>query len=396
MCGTILKMEKNNKKKLFIDKIKEIPSEQEKPYIIIPNTAQTSYLTKTFNNYNDLALWTYRATEINHNDIIFSYTEKHHIVKIEKDNISLTIKYPNVNNFIGKNDNISKVFVFLLAKINEQAIGKNEDGEITIINEYITFNIEELINLGIYTGKTKNGALTNAKKGLYTCYEKLARLEITMSGNMRVDKKSKKESLQSHSFLFSKFFRKGSQVRITLQKDGFFSYLSYDFFTIIPKWAFKLDNKAFALLKLIFERARFETKNITDKNIKSGSFSFNISMRNIQNTLSIPNEEQTNKHNEYIRKPIEKAIEDIEKAYGNEINIDESGNYEKNIDLEILVKPKRNEQADYKETIQEFLEQYIEITLKGQFADFFIKQFINSRKKNQKTEKPKDKLTYKQ
>ena len=57
------------------------------------------------------------------------------------------------------------MFVFLLAKINEQAIGKNEDGEITIINEYITFNIEELINLGIYTGKTKNGALTNARKG---------------------------------------------------------------------------------------------------------------------------------------------------------------------------------------------------------------------------------------
>lgn len=365
---------------------------QERTYLLIPNVAQTNYLARTFVNFNDLALWAYRATEINHNDIIFSYTEKLHIVKIEKDNMSVNIKFPNINNFIGKNDNISKVFVFLLAKINEQAIGKDENGEIVIIKKHITFNIEELINLGIYTGKTKNVALTNAKKGLYTCYEKLAKLEITMSGNMRIDKKSKKESIQSHSFLFNKFFRKGSQVIITLQEDGFFSYLTYDFFTIIPKWAFKLDNKAFALIKLIFERARFESKNIIDKDIKAGSFSFNVSMEHIQNTLGIPRAEDTIKHNEYIRKPIEKAIEDIEKTYKNEIVIDENGNYEKSIDLEILVKPKRNERAEYKETIQEFLKQYIEITLKGQFADFFIKQFVNSKKKSQNIEK----LTYKQ
>ena len=129
-------MEKEKQKdKLFIDNIREITSGQEqKSYMIIPNVKETNYLIKQFNNYNDLALWTYRATEINHNDIIFSYTKQQQIVKIEKDNISLTIKYPNVNTFIGKNDNVSKVFVFLLAKINEQAIGKNADGELTIIN----------------------------------------------------------------------------------------------------------------------------------------------------------------------------------------------------------------------------------------------------------------------
>ena len=198
---------------------------------------------------------------------------------------------------------------------------------------------------------------------------------------MRVDKKSKKESLQSHSFLFSKFLRKGSQVSITLQKDGFFSYLSYEYFTIIPKWAFKLDNKAFALLQLIFERARIETKTITDENRKKGSFSFNISMQHIQNSLNIPSADKTKHHKREIKEPILKAIEDIENEYKNEIRIDESGNYEKNIDLEILLKPKRNEQAEYSETIQEFLKQYIEITLKGQFAEYFINLSKTSKEK---------------
>ena len=78
------------------------------------------------------------------------------------------------------------------------------------------------------------------------------------------------------------------------------------FFTILPRFAFQLGNRAFDLLYTIFYLARQNTQAIKEKGY------FDIGFRTIQQRLDLPNEKETPNPARDIKQRIEESINEIE------------------------------------------------------------------------------------
>lgn len=342
-------------------------------FLIIPNNKELQTVQNVFVSNDDLPLFISRSELLNRNTAM-SFIRNGKIKKIviastykdSKENSTITLYMPNIDFISANNDKFSKVFTFILAKINEQAIDKNAN---KLYKDYITFSLQELVELGIY----KN--VKSAKDGINKVYKKLYETKI------KIINKNNKWNMEKETGLFRNDKEKITDIehrknyyKIYLNKGSIFTYLDYIYFTIIPKWAYVLSNRAFLLTKLIFERARQSTYNKETKTVE-----FNVSMRLIQRNLNLPDEEKTLKHLQLIKKPILESIEQIENKYNEtlqekikDLPEQEQKNYEKYIDINILHQPENR--ADKIETmnIKEFLDsQYLTITLKGSFAEFY-------------------------
>lgn len=366
--------------KKFKDKLEpilETLQTEQKPiqdeFLIIPNNKELQTTQNLFISNDDIPLFISRSEKINEKtNISFiknGQTKKIVITSTYKDikeNTTLTLYLPNIDFISANNDKFSKVFTFILAKINEQAIDKNTH---KLYKDFITFSLQELVELGIY----KN--VKSAKDGINKVYKKLYETKI------KIVNKNNKWNMEKETGLFRNDKEKITDIehrknyyKIYLNKGSIFTYLDYVYFTIIPKWAYVLSNRAFLLTKLIFARARQSTYNKETKTVD-----FTISMRLIQRDLNLPDEDKTLKHLQLIKKPILESIEQIENKYNEtlqekikDLPEQEQKNYEKYIDINILHQPENR--ADKLETmnIKEFLDsQYLKITLKGSFAEFF-------------------------
>ena len=128
----------------------------------------------------------------------------------------------------------------------------------------------------------------------------------------------------------------------------------FQYFTILPKFAFQLGNRPFDLLYTIFYLARQNSKQVKEKGY------FTVSFRAIQQRLDLPDESKTLNPSRDIRQPIEDAVADITKqlqAAGTE--------------QEFIITAVYDDRAN----IREYLDNgYLKIELRGLYAQPFIER----------------------
>lgn len=265
---------------------------------------------------------------------------------------NITIKIADINKLIGSNKAAKKMFVYTLIKANEQAIFNGEVGR-----DYVSFPLSELIEIGFY--KTPQ----SARKGFYAAMDALT--DIKLNGEIQVTKKNKISVIGSHPIRYG--IIDNNQCYVFLESS--FNWRSLmQYFTILPRYYFKLSNRASDLLYYIFYIARQRTKDIKERG------GFTISLRAIHGYLRLPNETGLNNPQRDIKQPIEDAIEQIENEHNAMYG---------NLDFSLLPV------CDDSLSISDYLDNgYLKIELKGDFATNFIR-FCKSTEKKIKDNKQK-------
>lgn len=244
-----------------------------------------------------------------------------------------TISIKDIDTLAGSNKTAKKLFVFILAKLNEQALHNGKQTRTTI-----NFPLEELVGLGLYS------SIRAARRGVNSGLETLTNLKI--AATVSRGKKNKIEQAEL-AVIFPYYRTEKNLVTVELN-----SHINWEtlatFFTMLPIYSFKLKTKAFDLIYYIFYLARQNVQKIKETG------HFNVSMRAIHSRLMLPSEIDNHDPARTIREPIEQAIEDIEDAAGT---------------TDFTITPHFNEGS----SIKEYLDNgYIEIGLKGEYAQTFI------------------------
>lgn len=269
---------------------------------------------------------------------------------------TITLELADIEKFAGSNKPAKKLFILALIKANEQALFDGNLGR-----DYISFPLQELIDIGFY--KTPQSARNGFKKAMD------ALTDIKLSGDIRQTKKNTVSVIGIHPF------RKGAishnQCFIQLES-GFNWRFVAQYFTILPRYYFKLPNRASDLLYYIFFLARQHTKDIE----KQGYFT--ISFRAIQHILQLPSEVGNTRPKQTIKDPIDEAIENLDaehrKAYDN---------------MEFDLLPIYDEKAP----IAEFLDNgYLKVCLEGEFAKTFIQISKATQKQIKQAEQRKNRI----
>ena len=273
---------------------------------------------------------------------------------------AVTIELADIEKLTGSNKPAKKLFVLSLIKANEQAI---HDGLLT--QDYISFPLKELLDIGFYQ------TIQSARKGFKTGADTLT--SIKAKGRQQKSKKSK-SSIEALEVLFTGARIKNGQCYLYFNPRidwGFFA----QYFTIIPRYYFKLPSRASDLIYYIFFLARQHTQEIEEQGY------FTISFRAIQHKLQLPNEKGLNNPQRDIKDKIEDAITQIE---------DEHNNTYGNMDFKLL--PVYDEGA----TIGEYLDNgYLKVSLEGKFAKMFIQISLDTKKQIKQTEQMKARITEK-
>jgi len=248
----------------------------------------------------------------------------------------ITLELADIEKFIGNNKPAKKLFVLTLIKANEQAIFNGELGR-----DYISFPLQELIDIGFY--KTIQGA----RNGFKTALDALT--DIKVSGELQKTKKNKISVIGLHPF--RKAWIEKNQCYIQLESDFNWSFIA-QYFTILPRYYFKLPDRASDLLYYIFFLARQHTRDIEERGY------FTIGFRAIQHRLQLPSEVGLNNPQRDIKQPIEDAIEALETEHSKLYH---------NTEFSLL--PVYDEAA----SVKDFLDNgYLKVTLTGAFAETYI------------------------
>lgn len=271
----------------------------------------------------------------------------------------ITLELADIEKFTGNNKPAKKLFVLTLIKANEQAIFNGELGR-----DYISFPLQELIDIGFY--KT----IQSARNGFKTALDALT--DIKVSGELQKTKKNKISVIGLHPF--RKAWIEKNQCYIQLESDFNWSFIA-QYFTILPRYYFKLPNRASDLLYYIFFLARQHTRDIEERGY------FTISFRAIQHRLQLPNEKGLNNPQRDIKQPIEDAIEQLETEHSQ---------YYGNMEFSLL--PVYDDTA----SIADYLDNgYLQVSLKGAFAQTFIEISKDTAKQIETSQKRTARITEK-
>jgi hypothetical protein len=271
----------------------------------------------------------------------------------------ITLELADIEKFTGNNKPAKKLFVLTLIKANEQAIFNGELGR-----DYISFPLQELIDIGFY--KT----IQSARNGFKTALDALT--DIKVSGELQKTKKNKISVIGLHPF--RKAWIERNQCYIQLESDFNWSFIA-QYFTILPRYYFKLPNRASDLLYYIFFLARQHTRDIEERGY------FTISFRAIQHRLQLPNEKGLNNPQRDIKQPIEDAIEQLETEHSQ---------YYGNMEFSLL--PVYDDTA----SIADYLDNgYLQVSLKGAFAQTFIEISKETAKQIETSQKRTARITEK-
>lgn len=231
-----------------------------------------------------------------------------------------------INKDLIQSTSAMKLFVFLLAKANQQNF-----------NPTIHFQLQELVNIGMYS------SIISARTGFKNHI--LAVQSLQMAGEF---KKGKRNVKAGGGVLFYNHSIDQNGVTVWVNENFNIEYLA-SYYTVLPAWAWGLNNSAFEILLYIFMKSRTER---TDK--------FNLSFSIIRERLALPTKEEYIekgkkwKPAQYVKQPIIDAIENIIAAI--EINQD------KNIKLDphYII----NDQD-----LDEWLKGYLTITISGEYSE---------------------------
>ena len=256
----------------------------------------------------------------------------------------ITLSIDNIQLLKTNNKGLKKCFAFILIQCNNQNY-----------NHEIGFPLQALVDNGMYS------SIPNARRGLKDNIEKI--MSMTFKGN---SKKGRKTVSEQGGKLIYHYEIKNNYVTLSFNEKINIDFMA-QYFTLLPKFSFALTNNAFSLLEYIFFRARQETKNIKENG------KFNISLRSIRDYMNLPNEKETKDHTKLIKNPIENAITEIEEANNNN---------------SFTITPVYDENS---RNISVWLDGYLEIGIKNEFAKLFIGIAENTQKKIEENNKRKQK-----
>ena len=256
----------------------------------------------------------------------------------------ITLSIDNIGLLKTNNKGLKKCFAFVLIQCNDQHYASE-----------IGFSLQELIDNGMYS------SIRSARRGITENIKKI--MSMTFEGN---SKKGRKIIQQDAGKLIYHMSIKNNYVTLYLNEKINVEFIA-QYFTLLPKFAFALNNNAFSLLEYIFFLARQNTRSIKEKGY------FNISLRAVRDYMNLPNEADTPNHSQLIRNPIETAIEQIEDANNNS---------------SFTITPVYKDDA---KNIKEWLDGYLKVGLADDFAEMFIKIANDTEKSVEASRKRKEK-----
>ena len=331
--------------------IYQIPKEVAK-YFNLASTQVTNTTKKILNNPNRIG--SARKGQVKQME---NYLTKDSIITYKGNDSTLTFTLERTKElFTRKMQNGSKVFNFLLQKLNEQ----NRQ-------EVTKFQLIELVDNGIYANKD------SAARGLKTVLEKIYAISIEgITTDYSGLKKEKKTFIKSRIISAFKVSHNECIVNITPIIRESMTYI-----TLLPNWSYTLNENSYMLLDYIFYLARQNYKQIKDKG------SFNVSIETIRIHLGLPTIEEAGINpGRLIFEPIEKAIAEIEDS-------------RKGTDIKITPFYDHN----YKH-ISEYLAGYLQIELDKEATNYMeqraIAQEEEYKKERKRIEKAKQKIINKE
>jgi len=249
-----------------------------------------------------------------------------------------------------------KMFIYALKKINDQVFSGGE-----LKRDYATFRLQELVDIGYYS------TIQSARVGFKEAMETLT--DIKVSGELR-EGKSKELKSDVLAPLFRGYDLLGKGVYCFYIEPRINWAMVCAFYTSLPRFYFELHSRASELLYFISVRARQCAGEIRQRGY------ITISMRAVQERLSLPSENEIKNPERDIKKPIMEAIAEINERSG------ESGN----ITLELIGSGKRQ--------IADFLDNaYIKASIGGEYAVTFKEIAANQQKQIEAAQKRREAIT---
>lgn len=331
-------MAKKNQQAQALQPVAPLKPLEQKDFYNVPDSTASNLILEMLGAGAAIADLPARKRQVNHATTLeVLESGKRRQVSLKTQKASVTIELADIDKLTGSNKPAKKLFVLALIKANEQAI---HDGQLT--KDYVSFPLQELIDTGFYSTPQ------SARKGFNAGMDTLTSLKI--KGHIQQTKK-KGSSIDALEVLFTGARIERGQCTIFFNERISWSFIA-QYFTILPRYYFRLSNRASDLLYYIFYLARQHTRDIEERGY------FTIGFRAIQHRLQLPSEIGNNNPDRTIKQPIEEAIEQIEDGH--------SGLYG---NMEFSLLPVYDETA----TISEYLENgYLKVELKGAFAETFI------------------------
>lgn len=354
-------MAKKNQQAQALQPVAPLKPLEQKDFYNVPDSTASNLILETLGAGADIADLPARKRQVNHSTTLeVLESGKRRQVSLKTQKASVTIELADIDKLTGSNKPAKKLFVLAIIKANEQAI---HDGQLT--KNYISFPLQELIDTGFYSTPQ------SARKGFNAGMDTLTSLKI--KGHIQQTMK-KGSSIDALEVLFTGARIERGQCTIFFNERISWSFIA-QYFTILPRYYFRLSNRASDLLYYTFYLARQHTRDIEERGY------FTIGFRAIQHRLQLPSEIGNNNPDRTIKQPIEEAIEQIEdghsRLYGN---------------MEFSLLPVYDETA----TISEYLENgYLKVDLKGAFAETFIAISKDTAKQIEAAQKRQARITEK-
>ena len=254
------------------------------------------------------------------------------------------ITITNADVLLKKNNrHIKKLLPFTLQKMQQQSFPSK-----------VAIDLEELVSLGMYS------TTDNAWRGLSVFAKAMENIDIHWQRKVttRATKKGDKSTtgtIEEGGVLIYHRKRRQNIGYLSVNEEFPIAVLAKEY-TVFPSWAYSLPIKAFDLVLYIFYVARMRKEDI----YMTGSF--NLSLQAIHERLGLPTVKEVEtkmnrKYKERIRQPIEEAIEAIEETVSHS---DAAGKF--------FITPMTNDDST---DIKEWLQGYIRIDLKNEYAATF-------------------------
>ena len=341
--------------------VSPLKPQQESNFYNVPDSTASNLILEALGAGENIADLPARKKQINHNTTYEVLEDgKRRQVSLINPKAGVTIELADIDKMTGSNKPAKKLFVLSLIKANEQAIF---DGQLT--KDYISFPLQELIDIGFY--RTPQSARTGFKAGM----DALTSLKI--KGHIQQSKK-RGSSIDALEVLFTGANIKNGQCTVYFNPRISWSFIA-QYFTILPRYYFKLPNRASDLLYYIFFLARQHTRDIEERGY------FTIGFRAIQHRLQLPSEIDNGNPYRTIKQPIEEAIEELEAEHSNLYG-----------DTEFSLLAVYDEAANIKDYLDNG---YLRVGLTGAFAETYIEISKDTAKKIEQAEKRQARITEK-
>ena len=329
-------------------------------FYIVPTTPATESTLKMLSSRGNLMQMQERRPKICHSQTIETYVPigggKGRKVTFETTGVSsITLTISDVDKLIHA-PKAKKMFIYALKKINDQVFSGGE-----LKRDYVTFRLQELVDIGYYS------TIQSARVGFKEAMSVLT--DIKISGELRMGKNKELKS-DKLAPLFRGYDLLGKGVYCFYIEPRINWAMVCAFYTSLPRYYFELRSRASELLYFVAVRARQCAEEIRQRGY------ITISMRAVQERLSLPSETNYINPERDIKKPVIDAIEEINQRDGTNGDIK----------LELIGSNKRQ--------ISDFLDNaYIKASIGGEYAKSFKEIAEKQQKQIETAQKRREAIT---